>query len=160
MRNPRRGKENKMIICDGERAVDIRIKKWNGSGYDPDWSQDYFTASCMPRYETVEGDLVYKVNDVQSYIDAAESTDEDGACCKWDENGDAVPDEDMCVFVEELPIERYTWRITDFESCAAALYDGGWRKEDKEDFKKKYYLDEDDADKLAAMLAEMEEDEC
>lgn len=145
-----------MKICDGVRAIDIEIKKWNGSGYDPDWSQDYFTAGCLPSYDTPSGEHVYKVGSVQYAIDMAKSTDEEGACAiNVDEDGNPDPDGDMCVFVEELPIQEYTYRIMDFESSAAALYDGGWRKEDKEELMAEYALDEDDADKLVGMLAKM-----
>lgn len=67
-----------MKITDGKKTVEIRIQRWNGSGYDPDWSTDYFDAGTLPY-------------------------NEDGACCKYDaEAGEFVRDEDMCVFVTEL----------------------------------------------------------
>ena len=40
--NNKRGKaqeENKMKITDGKKTVEIKIQRWNGSGYDPDWNR-------------------------------------------------------------------------------------------------------------------------
>lgn len=86
-------------ITDEKRTVEITIQRWNGSGYDPDWSQDYFNAGSLP-YDEEKG--AYIVPDVQYCIDMANDTGEEGARCRYDENGDLVPDEDMCVFVNEL----------------------------------------------------------
>ena len=80
--------------------MEIEICRWNGSGYDPDWSLDYFEAASLP-YDPDED--VYTVYDVDYCIAMARSTtDEYGACVKFDHNGNFSPDEDMCVFVDEL----------------------------------------------------------
>lgn len=47
--------------------------------------------------------------------------------------------------------------MTDFTSSAAALYDGGWRSEDKEDLIQEYDLTEEEAGTLCAILANYEE---
>lgn len=89
-----------MKITDGKKTVEIRIQRWNGSGYDPDWSNDYFTAGALPYNEDTD---TYTVDNVDYCIDAANSADEEGACCTCDaESGEFVRDEDMCVFVTEL----------------------------------------------------------
>lgn len=89
-----------MKITDGKKTVEIRIQRWNGSGYDPDWSNDYFTAGALPYNEDTD---TYTVDNVDYCIDAANSADEEGACCTYDaEAGEFVRDEDMCVFVTEL----------------------------------------------------------
>ena len=89
-----------MKITDGKKTVEIKIQRWNGSGYDPDWSTDYFDAGTLPYNEETDA---YTVDNVDSCIDAANSADEDGACCKYDaKSGEFVRDEDMCVFVTEL----------------------------------------------------------
>lgn len=89
-----------MKITDGKKTVEIKIQRWNGSGYDPDWSNDYFTAGALPYNEDTD---TYTVDNVDYCIDAANSADEDGACCTYDaEAGEFVRDEDMCVFVTEL----------------------------------------------------------
>lgn len=46
--------------------------------------------------------------------------------------------------------------IKDISSSAAALYDGGWRSEDKDQLISEYQLSEADADALCESLAEME----
>ena len=88
-----------MKITDGKKTVSIEIRRWNGSGYDPDWSADYFCAGSLPYDE--ESDT-YTVEDVDYCIASARDTSDEGACCKWDDDGNASPDEDMEVFVEEL----------------------------------------------------------
>ena len=89
-----------MKITDGKKTVEIRIQRWNGSGYDPDWSNDYFTAGALPYNEDTD---TYTVDNVDYCIDAANSADEEGACCMYDaEAGEFVRDEDMFVFVTEL----------------------------------------------------------
>lgn len=89
-----------MKITDGKKTVEIKIQRWNGSGYDPDWSRDYFTAGSLPYDEETD---TYTVEDIDYCIEMANnSTCEDGACIKYDEDGVLVPDEDMVVFVDEL----------------------------------------------------------
>ena len=89
-----------MKITDGKKTVEIKIQRWNGSGYDPDWSCDYFTAGSLPYDEETD---TYTVEDVDYCIEMANnSTCEDGACIKYDEDRVLVPDEDMFVFVDEL----------------------------------------------------------
>lgn len=87
-----------MKITDGKKTVEIEIKRWNGSGYDPDWSEDYFCAGSLPYDEKTD---IYRVDDVDYCIAMAESTDDEGACFRYNEDGDIVPDEDMMVFVTE-----------------------------------------------------------
>ena len=89
-----------MKITDGKKTVEIRIQRWNGSGYDPGWSIDYFTAGALPYNEDTD---TYTVDNVDYCIDAENSADEEGACCTYDaEAGEFVRDEDMRVFVTEL----------------------------------------------------------
>ena len=46
----------------------------------------------------------------------------------------------------------------DYITSAAYLYDGGWRKEDKEQLIAEYGLSEEDAQKICAELAKLEEE--
>lgn len=87
-----------MKITDGIKTVEIEIKHWNGSGYDPDWSSDYFCAGSLPYDEETD---TYRVDDVDYCIAMAEGTDEEGACSRYNEDGEIVHDEDMMVFVTE-----------------------------------------------------------
>ena len=50
-------------------------------------------------------------------------------------------------------------RIEDIESSAAALYDGGWRAEDRDQLIEEYNLHPDDADAICEKLAEYEDSE-
>lgn len=89
-----------MKITDGKKPAEIRIQLWTGSGYDPDWSNDYFNAGNLPYNADAD---TYTVADVDYCIDMANAADEDGACCTYDaESGELVRDEDMCVFGTEL----------------------------------------------------------
>lgn len=47
--------------------------------------------------------------------------------------------------------------MTDYRQSAAALYDGGWRAEDRDELINEYNLTEEEADKLCEILAEFEE---
>ena len=49
--------------------------------------------------------------------------------------------------------------LKDIESSAAALYDGGWRAEDRDQLIAEYNLDAEDADAICARLAEYTERE-
>ena len=42
----------------------------------------------------------------------------------------------------------------DYESMAAALYDGGWRADDKDQLKVEYDLTDDDVERIVDLLAE------
>lgn len=46
--------------------------------------------------------------------------------------------------------------MTDYRSSAAALYDGGWRAEDKEELIAEYQITEEEAAKICEILAEFE----
>ncbi len=46
--------------------------------------------------------------------------------------------------------------INDYRSSAAALYDGGWRAEDKSELVEEYGLTEDEANEICEILAEFE----
>jgi len=46
--------------------------------------------------------------------------------------------------------------VKDYGSMAAALYDGGWRAEDKEQLQAEYDLTDDDVKRIVDLLAEYE----
>lgn len=46
--------------------------------------------------------------------------------------------------------------MTDYRSSAAALYDGGWRAEDRDDLIEEYRLTEEEASELCEILKEFE----
>lgn len=49
--------------------------------------------------------------------------------------------------------------MTDFETSAAALYDGGWRAADKEELIEEYDLTEEEATKLCELFEEYEKND-
>ena len=48
--------------------------------------------------------------------------------------------------------------MKDYLASAAALYDGGWRAEDRDQLIEEYDLTEEEADKLCEILEELEKD--
>lgn len=44
----------------------------------------------------------------------------------------------------------------EIESCAAALYDGGWRSKDRDEIKEEYNMDDEWADAICEKLKEYE----
>lgn len=73
-----------MKMTDGSRTIEISMKVWNGSGYGPDWSKDFFDAGLLLYNE--ESDA-YTVENVDYCVEMAK---------EWEEE-----EEDNTVFVEE-----------------------------------------------------------
>mgnify|MGYP005927425245 CR=1 FL=1 len=89
-----------MKITDGKRTVEITIHRWNGSGYDPDQSLDYFGAGCLPYDEETD---TYTVEDVDYCIDIAQNGGEDeGARWVINSDGEAVIDPNVVVDVTDV----------------------------------------------------------
>ena len=55
-------------LSDGKRVVEITMNEWTGTGYTPDWSNDFFNVGCLPYDE--ENDC-YIVDDIEYCIDQA-----------------------------------------------------------------------------------------
>ena len=83
-----------MKITDGKKTVDIEMKVWEGSGFSPDWSMDFFDAGSLPYNEETE---TYTVDDVDYCIEQAED---------WENSrgdfSDDVPNENRRVFVIDI----------------------------------------------------------
>ena len=81
-----------MKITDGKKTVEIRMMTWQGSGYSPDWSLDFFCAGSLPYDDETD---TYTVEDVDYCIEQA---------CDWrDSKGDFkddTPNENNTVFVD------------------------------------------------------------
>lgn len=74
-----------MKMTDGKRTIEIRMMVWNGSGWGPDWSNDFFDAGLLPYDDETE---THTVQDVGYCIEAAE---------EW-----AAEDDDNCVSVDDI----------------------------------------------------------
>lgn len=48
--------------------------------------------------------------------------------------------------------------IKDYEASAAALYDGGWKAEDRDQLIKEYELTDEEADKICEILEKYEKE--
>ena len=58
-----------MKLFDGNRMVAIEMQTWNGTGFNPDWSEDFFEAGGLPYNENIDA---YTVPDVSYCIEQAE----------------------------------------------------------------------------------------
>ena len=84
-----------MRITDGIKTVDIRIKRWKGNGFGPDWSLDFFQAGNLPYDEETD---TYTVEDVDYCIGMALTE----ARLTANENGENVIDKDVYVMFDEV----------------------------------------------------------
>lgn len=87
-------------LTDGTRTVEITITSWDGSGYEPDWSMDFFEVGSLPYNEETE---TYTVPDVDYCIDQAQ--DWASATGDFRDDADYYTVEEIsnrCVFVDEI----------------------------------------------------------
>lgn len=81
-----------MKLTDGKKTVEIRMMIWEGNGYSPDWSLDFFEAGGLPYNDETD---TYTVQDVDYCIEQAYD---------WrDSKGDfqsEEPNENNAVFVD------------------------------------------------------------
>lgn len=87
------------ILTDSKRTVGITMRTWEGSGYSPDWSQDFFEAGSLPRRETSRG-IEYIVEDVAYCIDQASDWERRSGDFSDDETED-----ERRVDIDDLPTE-------------------------------------------------------
>ena len=78
-------------LTDGKKTVEIEMMVWEGNGYTPDWSNDFFEVGSLEYDEELEA---YKVEDVDYCIDQAA----DWRKSTGDFSGDE-PNENNTVFV-------------------------------------------------------------
>lgn len=81
-----------MKLTDGKKTVEIRMMIWEGNGYSPDWSLDFFNASGLPYNDETD---TYTVADVDYCVEQAY----DWRDSKGDFKDD-IPNESNTVFVE------------------------------------------------------------
>lgn len=74
-----------MKITDNTRTVEIQMMIWQGNGYSPDWSNDFFDAGLLPYNEQTE---IFTVEDLDYCIEHAQ---------EW-----ADEDDNNRVFIEEI----------------------------------------------------------
>jgi alkanesulfonate monooxygenase SsuD/methylene tetrahydromethanopterin reductase-like flavin-dependent oxidoreductase (luciferase family) len=84
-----------MKLTDGKKVVDIKMQVWNGSGYDPDWSQDFFEAGSLATDDSgasVVDDVDYCIEQAQDW---AKKRGDYADVAPWEEN------QERFVFVTE-----------------------------------------------------------
>lgn len=83
-----------MKITDGKKTVEIRMMVWEGNGYSPDWSLDFFEAGALPYNEDTD---TYTVDDVDYCIEQAM----DWKNSEGDYRDD-TPNDNNCVMVDDI----------------------------------------------------------
>ncbi len=56
-------------LYDGTKTAEITMTEWNGHGYDPDWSADFYDVGLLP-YDEERGAFI--VDDVDYCLDQAD----------------------------------------------------------------------------------------
>lgn len=107
-----------MKMTDGKKLVEVTMKIWNGSGYGPDWANEFFETAGLEFDGEVDA---FMVNDVDYCIEQME----DWKNCANDYIDDEDPDGN-----------RYVDTVTLFEEDSAELtayrirHNGEWNPDD------------------------------
>lgn len=107
-----------MKMTDGKKLVEVTMKIWNGSGYGPDWANEFFETAGLEFDGEVDA---FMVNDVDYCIEQME----DWKNCVNDYIDDEDPDGN-----------RYVDTVTLFEEDSAELtayrirHNGEWNPDD------------------------------
>lgn len=89
-------------LTDGKRTIEIYMGEWTGTGYTPDWSNDFFDVGCLMYDDAAEA---YRVQDVDYCIDQALD-------CKYGvgdyapDNGESVDPDKLTVMVDGVKLTR------------------------------------------------------
>lgn len=76
-----------MKLTDGKKAIDIKMQVWTGSGYDPDWSQDFFEAGGLPTDDATGASVVDDVDYcIEQAQDWAKRRGDYAEVAPWEEN--------------------------------------------------------------------------
>ena len=107
-----------MKMTDGKKLVQVTMKIWNGSGYGPDWANEFFETAGLKFDGEVDA---FMVDDVDYCIDQME----DWKNCTNDYIDDEDPDGnryvDAVVLLEEDSAELTAYRIR---------HNGEWNPDD------------------------------
>lgn len=107
-----------MKMTDGKKLVEVTMKIWNGSGYGPDWANEFFETAGLEFDGEVDA---FMVNDVDYCIEQME----DWKNCANDYIDDEDPDGnryvDTVMLLEEDSAELTAYRIR---------HNGEWNPDD------------------------------
>lgn len=87
-------------LTDGNKTIEVTLKVWDGNGYTPDWSEDFYGVGMLPYDEAANA---YRVDNVDWCVDAAE----DWRLCRGDfaddaESYDVLHGHERCVWVDDV----------------------------------------------------------
>lgn len=152
-----------MKMTDGKKLVQVTMKIWNGSGYGPDWANEFFETAGLEFDGEVDA---FMVDDVDYCIEQME----DWKNCTNDYIDDEDPDGNRRVDVDiisdsshEKPYDEFTARAQQVKSDALAtdeavsLFDGGWRSSDYYQLMFERRCDKEEAAGICAALATFEQ---
>ena len=71
-------------LTDGKKTVEITMCVWNGNGYDPDFSNDFFGVGGLERDEEKDAYIVPDVDYCVDYANDWEDNKGDFAGCEED----------------------------------------------------------------------------
>lgn len=77
-------------LTDGTKTVEITMNNWTGSGWTPDWSQDFFQVGCCEKVYDEESNIeAYSVSDVDYCVSCAQDWEHG----RWEDDDEADPEE-------------------------------------------------------------------
>lgn len=86
-----------MKMTDGKKLVEVTMKIWNGSGYGPDWANEFFETGGLEFDGEVDAFMVDDEDpDSNRYVDAVVLLEEDSAeltAYRIRHNGEWNPDD-------------------------------------------------------------------
>ena len=136
---------------DNHSVLTITIKDPNTG---EDFSQAFFDdATNAANYN--ENMDAFKVEDVEYLVDYAKDYVA-GKNGDFDYPDDYNPEESPLAYLD-YSVEPRETEVSDLEADAAALYDGGWRAEDRDEIQRNYDLSDHDVEIICQKLAEYAE---
>ena len=102
-------------LTDGKRTVEILMMTWTGTGYSPDWSNDFFAVGTLPMSE----DETYIVQDVAYCIEQAE----DWKHQRGDYADDGLPTaDDRYVDYVDVYVDRQRYELDGYKDTVHTHY--------------------------------------
>lgn len=92
-----------MVLTNSKKTVNIIMKEWNGSGYGPDWSNDFFGTGVLEKIEDDNYGTAYIVRDVDYCIEQAE--DWKNMRGDYAEEREELSDEEISAIIENRLVD-------------------------------------------------------
>lgn len=72
------------------KTIEIRMCRWNGSGYDPDWEQDFFSVGDLQHDDEKDAYIVEDVDYLVEYADDWKNSTGDFSMDEADKSDDFI----------------------------------------------------------------------